>query len=111
MHSSQPDHQDIPAFLREQPWSAQTPRPNTLPLLPSVRFAHEDAIAGEYVTALDERRHPRSDGPIGIGRRFVEHRCRFCGRLGSAAAPLPLLSASAPAVRIGLPLDNRVWWA
>jgi hypothetical protein len=27
--------------------------------------------------------------------------------LGNAAAPLPLLGASAPPVRVGLPLDNR----
>lgn len=27
--------------------------------------------------------------------------------LGSAAAPLPLLGAGAPPVRLGLPLDNR----
>jgi hypothetical protein len=41
-------------------------------VLPDVRFAHEDAVAGEHVAALDERRHPRGDGFIGV----VSSACR-----------------------------------
>jgi hypothetical protein len=68
-------------------------------VLPDVRFAREDAVAGEHVTALDERLHPRRDGFIVI----VSPACRAphvgsVAGLGCAAAPLPLLGAGAPAV-------------
>jgi hypothetical protein len=36
-------------------------------MLPDVRFAHEDAVVGEHVAALDEWRHPRRDGFIAAG--------------------------------------------
>jgi len=35
-------------------------------VLPDIRFEHEDVIAGEHVTALEERRHPRGDSFISI---------------------------------------------
>jgi hypothetical protein len=38
-------------------------------MLGDVRFAHEDAVAGEHVAALDEWHHPRRDGFIGIVSR------------------------------------------
>jgi hypothetical protein len=86
---------------------AQAPPAGWGRMLADVRFAHEDAVAGEHVAALDERRHPRRDGFIVI----VSSACRAppgsVAGLGSAAAPLPLLGANAPAVRVGLPLGNR----
>ena len=72
------------------------------------RFAHEDVLAGEHVVALDEWRHPHGDGL---------HRCRVAGSpstatgsvdgLESAATPLPLLGANAPAGRVCLASNNR----
>jgi hypothetical protein len=74
----------------------------------TVRFAHEDAVAGEHVAALDERHHPRRDGFIIMMSPVCRapHAGSVAG-LGSAAAPLPLLGASAPPVRVSLPPDNR----
>ena len=73
---------------------------NYLTPVADVRFAHEDAVADKHVAALDERHHPRRDGFIII----VSPACRAShpgavADLGSAAAPLPLLGASAPVVR------------
>jgi hypothetical protein len=96
---------DVPTWLT----CYRVDRPGAAyPLLPDFRFEHDDAAAGEYVTALDERRHPRRDGFIGI----VSLACQSLAPgpvvgLGSAAAPLPLLGACAPAVRVGLPSHNR----
>jgi hypothetical protein len=57
---------------------------------------------------FDERHHPHPRWLTGI----VSPACRrpspaLWWDLGSAAAPLPLLDASASAVRVGLPPDNR----
>jgi hypothetical protein len=61
----------LPLFM----WTRPTPVGDRLwlwlrpGLLGDVRFAHEDAVAGEHVAALDEWHHPRRDGFIGIVSR------------------------------------------
>jgi hypothetical protein len=75
-------------------------------LLP-VRFAHEDAVAGEHVAALDERRRPRRDGSSSSCHRLAEHRTPV---LRPAWAVLPRRFRSSALTRlrrVGLPPRNR----
>jgi hypothetical protein len=68
--------------------------------IPDVRFAHEDAVAGEHVAALDERHHPRRDGFMAIVSPAYEHRKPVLWP-GQAVLPRRFRSSALPRLRCG----------
>lgn len=77
-------------------------------LLPAVHFAHEGAARDDDGAVLGELRRRHVGGLIVAvthSGRGLPSRVRCRGR--GAAAPLPLLGARAPAVRVGLPPKTR----